>query len=124
MPARNQIGIDIMVTVKDIAEKLELNEITSCGGGDNEVKDGCVCDLLSWVMAKGEEGMAWITVQTHLNVIAVASLHDFSCVIIPENIEVPQNTIDKANEEGITVFSSGKTSYKLCCELAALGVGK
>ena len=75
-----------MITVKELKEKLDLKELTSTDNNDRSISDGCVCDLLSWVMAKGDEDMAWITVQTNLNVIAVASLHDFSCVIIPENI--------------------------------------
>jgi len=113
-----------MITVKELKEKLDLKELTSTDNNDRSISDGCVCDLLSWVMAKGDEDMAWITVQINLNVIAVASLHDFSCVIIPENIEVPSNTIAKADEEGITVLSSDKTSYELCCGLSSLGVGK
>ena len=113
-----------MVTVKELIDKLDLKELTKTDNNDRNISDGCVCDLLSWVMAKGNEDMAWITVQTNLNVIAVASLHDFSCVIIPENIEVPANTIAKADEEGITVLSSDKTAYELCCGLSSLGVGK
>jgi hypothetical protein len=113
-----------MTTIKRLEEQLELKKLTDGGEAGTEVKDGCVCDLLSWVMARGEEGMAWVTVQTHLNVVAVACLHDFACVIIPENIEVPQSTIDKSNEEGVTIFSSPKTSYKLCCEMYGLGIGK
>lgn len=108
----------------EIAEKMELKLLTDGLSEEAEVTDGCVCDLLSWVMARGEPGMAWITVQTHLNVIAVACLHDFSCVIVPENIEVPQATIDKAKEEGVVIYSSSKTSYAVCCELYNLGIGK
>jgi hypothetical protein len=112
-----------MTDVTTLAGKLELKQLTGLTTLNGEVKDGCVCDLLSWVMARGEEGMAWITVQTHLNVIAVACLHDFSCVIIPEDIEVPRAVLDKAEEEGMPVFSSGKTAYRLCCEMCALGIG-
>ncbi len=112
-----------MVNVAKLESELSLKQLTSLQCPDIEVSNGCVCDLLSWVMAKGEEGMAWITVQTHLNVVAVACLHDFSCVIIPENIEVPQPTIDKANEEEIVIFSSDKTAYELCCEMCKLQIG-
>lgn len=112
-----------MIQIAELAEKLDLKQLTGAKDLSGDVKDGCVCDLLSWVMARGEEGMAWITVQTHLNVVAVACLHDFACVIIPENIEVPQATIEKANEEGMVLFSSGKTAYALCCEMCGLGIG-
>ncbi len=108
---------------KELREKLGFKLLTQTSE-EAEVTNGCVCDLLSWVMAKGEFQMAWITVQTHLNVVAVACLHDFSCVIIPENIAVPQPTIQKAEEEGVTIYSSEKTSYKICCEMYENGIGK
>lgn len=112
-----------MITVRELAEKLSLRQLTSLENLDASVRDGCVCDLLSWVMARGEEGMAWITVQTHLNVVAVACLHDFACVIIPEDIEVPAPTLQKANEEEMPVFGSPQTAYRLCCLMNSLGIG-
>ena len=47
----------MMVNVEQLKQALDLKELTSCAAGKREVKDGCVCDLLSWVMARGEEGM-------------------------------------------------------------------
>ena len=111
------------MTLAELQEKMGMTQLTALPL-DREVRDGYVCDLLSWVMAKGEEGMAWITVQTHLNVIALACLHDFACVIIPESISPPQETLDKATEEEIPVFSSGKTAYQLACIMAELGIGR
>ena len=111
------------MNTNELCEKLNLKLLTK-EGVNKEITDGCVCDLLSWVMARGEENMAWVTVQTHLNVVAVACLHDFACVIIPEDIEVPQTTIDKANEEDIIIFGSEKTSYKICSLMSDLGIGK
>lgn len=69
------------------------------------------CDLLSWVMANGKEGEAWITVQIHSNIVAVATLLDFSCIIVPENIEVDDDVIQKAGEEDIPVFSTALDAY-------------
>ena len=60
-----------MASVKDFCEKAELKQLTNLEE-TAEITDGYICDLLSWVMARGTEGMAWITVQTHLNVLAVA----------------------------------------------------
>ena len=62
---------------------LEAEDLTPEVAEDREVTCGYVCDLLSWVMAHGDEGMAWVTVQTHLNVIAVAVLSEMACVILP-----------------------------------------
>ena len=85
---------------------------------DREICSGYTCDLLSHVMGKGQADMAWITVQAHMNVIAVAALLDFACVIIPENLPVEAPIIAKAQEEGIIVFSSGKTAYELAALLS------
>ena len=71
-----------------------------------EVSCGYTCDLLSWVMAHGKKGMAWITVQTHMNVIAVASLMEMSAVILPEGITMEGPSLEKAREEGVAVLQS------------------
>ena len=89
---------------------------------DREILSGYTCDLLSHVMGKGQADMAWITVQTHMNVIAVASLLDFACVIIPENLPVEAPIVAKAQAEDIIMFSSDKTAYELVTILAENGV--
>ncbi len=89
---------------------------------DKEITCGYACDLLSWVMAHGEEGMAWVTVQTHLNVVAVASLAEMACVILPEDIVMEPDVLAKANAEGLCVLSSPLTAYEICGRMAGQGV--
>ena len=48
-----------MTSVKDFCEKAELKQLTNLEE-TAEITDGYICDLLSWVMARGTEGMAWI----------------------------------------------------------------
>ena len=90
---------------------------------DTPVSCGYTCDLLSWVMAHGKPGMAWVTVQTHLNVIAVASLMEMAAVILPEGIEMEGPSLAKAKEEGVAVLQSPLTAYALCGRMAAAGLG-
>ena len=90
---------------------------------DREIVCGYTCDLLSHVMGRGQPDMAWITVQAHMNVIAVAALLDFACVIVPESLPVEAPILSKADEEGIVVLSSNKTAFELVTILAAHGVG-
>ena len=89
---------------------------------DREIACGYTCDLLSHVMGRGQADMAWITVQAHMNVIAVAALLDFACVIIPEKLPVEAPIVEKAKEEGIVIFSSDKTAYELVALLHENGV--
>jgi len=89
-----------------------------------EVECGYSCDLLSWVMAHGKHGMAWITVQTHMNVVAVATLMEMAAILVPENISVAQDVLDRAGSEGVAILSSEKTAYELCGLMFQAGITK
>ena len=89
---------------------------------DREITCGYTCDLLSHVMGKGQADMAWITVQAHMNVIAVAALMDFACVIIPEGLPVDETIVAKAAQEDIILVSSELTAFELVTLLSANGV--
>ncbi|KRQ88095.1 DRTGG domain protein [Caloramator mitchellensis] len=108
--------------VKDIAEKLNFKVLAGNNGLGREVTGVYICDLLSWVMSHGKNGNAWITVQVHPNVVAVATLLEFSCIIIPENIEVEEITLQKAENENIPVMQTSLNSFEIGIELNKLGI--
>ena len=110
------------MTLRELINLTGAADLTPDTDKSTEISCGYTCDLLSWVMAHGQAGMAWITVQTHMNVIAVASLMEMSAVIIPEGIEMEAPSLAKAKEEDITVLSSGKTAFELCALMAAAGL--
>ena len=86
-------------------------ELLSGTTTDKEISNIKTCDLLSWVMARGSEGTAWVTVQNHSNIVAVASLLEFSCIIIPENISVEKDVLDKAHDEDVAIVTTALDSY-------------
>lgn len=110
------------MTVKELAALIGAENAAAPRGEETQVTCGYTCDLLSWVMAHGKAGMAWITVQTHMNVIAVASLMEMAAVILPEGIEMEQASLEKAREEGIAVLHSGKTAYEICAMMSEAGL--
>ena len=108
--------------VCELIEKIGATVLTGDVGLENEIDSGYACDLLSWVMAHGSAGMAWVTVQTHMNVIAVATLHEMCCVIIPEGAQMDREVADKAAEEGIAVLCTDKPAYEVCGIMFAGGI--
>ena len=108
--------------VSDLMTLVKAKNLTPDVAPDREITCGYTCDLLSWVMAHGEEGMAWVTVQTHLNVIAVAALSDMACVVLPEDIVMEPESLEKASSEGMCVLSSPLTAYEICGALAGQGI--
>lgn len=107
--------------VRDIVEELGLKVLAGDKGLEDEVNGAYCCDLLSWVMSHGNKDNAWITVQVHPNIIAVAVLLEFSCIIIPENIEVEKVTLEKAERENMPVLRSSENGYIICGKLNSIG---
>lgn len=106
--------------VQTIVESLELEVVTGKEWLDREVTHGFVGDLLSVVMGKAEEGCAWVTVQSHINIVAVASLVNAACVIVSEGFSIDEDAIAKANEEEVVLLSSKESSYQVCKKLSIL----
>jgi len=102
--------------VKEFAQKMNMKVLTGEAGMEKDVTGIYVCDLLSWVMSHVEKGNAWITVHTHINIVAVALLAEVSCIIVPEDIAVEESTIKKAEAEGIAILSTAMNSYEVCCK--------
>ena len=74
------------------------------------------------VMGNGEPEQAWITVQVHMNVIAVAVLREFSCIVIADNASVPEEVLARAEEEGIPLLESGIPVFETAKKLVELGI--
>ena len=110
------------MTVSELCDLIEARNQTEGVAMDREVLCGYVCDLLSWVMAHGDSGMAWVTVQTHMNVIAVAVLSEMACVILPEGIDMEAESLEKAISEEMIVLQSPLTAFDICGRMAAKGI--
>lgn len=103
--------------VSDIIEKLNLKVIAGAEGLQNEVTGGYTSDLLSDVMGNVDEGQVWITLQTHRNVMAVASLKEVAAVIIVKGLEAEESTVNQSNDEGIPLLSSDLETFELSGQL-------
>ena len=110
------------MTVRELMEKLGARNLTEGADLDKEILCGYSCDLLSWVLAHGKQGMAWATVQTHINVIAVAVLMEMACVILVEDVQPEAASMKKAEDEGLPVLTTSKTAYEVCTLMGEAGV--
>ncbi|NLL04715.1 MAG: AraC family transcriptional regulator [Clostridiaceae bacterium] len=104
--------------IDQLADLIQAKILTDNKSLDNEISGAYICDLLSWVMSHANKGDVWITVHTHLNIVAVALLVEVACILVPEGIQVEEATIKKANEEGIAILSSNKTAYQIAVEIS------
>lgn len=101
------------LTINDLADCIQGTLLSGTIYKNREITTGYCCDLLSRVMAQAPAGCAWVTVLANVNVIAVAELAEIGCVILPEDIPVPESMISRAEKENIPIISSGMDSYEI-----------
>ena len=76
--------------------------------------------MLSDVIGNAGEGQVWITLQTHQNIIAVASLKDLAAIIVVKGAVPEPDTILKADIEGIPVLSTALDTFTVAGRLFEL----
>jgi hypothetical protein len=111
------------MNLQQIIEKLDLTVLT-------EPRDfsaitptgGYTSDLLSCVMAGAKNEYLWVTLQAHLNIVAVAALLEVAAIIITEDAQPDQATIDKANQQGVVLLSTPKPTYEIDGKLWEMGI--
>ncbi len=109
------------MTIREIVKALGLKVLAGEAHLDREAKGGYTADLLSCVMAGAQQGQIWFTLQTHLNIVAVASLTGVAAVVVGENAPVSAETIEKAEEEGVILLSSVPPTFDTIVKLVKLG---
>jgi hypothetical protein len=110
------------VKLTELVETLGLEVKAAQGSLGNEVTGGYASDLLSDVIANGSPGDVWITLQIHQNIVAVASMKELAGVILVGGREPEEDTVEKAESEGIPIAVSGLPAFELVGRLYGLGL--
>lgn len=111
------------MTLEDIIKNLNLTVLAGNKEfSEIQVYGGYASDLLSCVLAGERRQGVWITLQAHMNVVAVASMVDLSAVIITEGAQPDDLTINRANEQDITLLSTPLTTYEVVGRLWQMGL--
>jgi predicted transcriptional regulator len=108
------------MTTEQIVKALGLKVYTGGDFSTQEVTGGYVSDLLSDVMGNATEGEVWITLQSHANVVAIASLKELAAIILVKGIEPDRAVLDKAEEEGIPVLGTCENTFAISGKLFQL----
>ena len=98
--------------VNEMASKLTLRVATTQGDLDREVTGCYISDLLSDVMGNARDGEVWITLQTHPNIVAIATLKNLSGIIITNNRKPEEETLKKAEAERVPIMLSSSSTFE------------
>jgi len=103
-----------------MVNKLDLQVFSGENGLDREVSGGYVSDLLSDVMGNADEGQVWITLQTHKNVMAIASLKELAAVILVNGHKPDEDAAAQSNEEDIPLLGTPLSAFDITGKLYEL----
>ena len=107
---------------------MTVNDLASAAGfsivcdpcSDRTVSGVYIGDLLSWVMGKAKSDDVWITIMSNINVVAVASLSDVSCILLAEGVTIDRDIIDVANAKGVNVLTTELSAYEAAIRISDL----
>lgn len=104
--------------VRELNNIKEIKQLNKPVELDTVITDFYACDLLSFVMGHAtQEGTCLITAITNMNVIAIASLLEYSAIIFVEDMTPSEEVIMKAESLNIPLFKTTLSSLKIYKEI-------
>ena len=109
------------MTVQTLAQHEHITALT-CPDPEREICGVYIGDLLSWVMGRAAADCAWLTIMTNINVVAVATLADASCVVLAEGVSPDMAVLQAAKVKGVNILQSSLPAYETALLLHDNGV--
>ena len=110
------------MNVAEAAQKINGTLMAGNSGTDREIQGGYASDLLSDVMGNSREADIWVTMQKHVNVVAVAQLNGLAAIVLVNGRKPEPDTLARAEELGIPVITTPLQAFDVIGILFMQGV--
>jgi len=110
--------------LNEVAKKLHLENLTPELEAEStaDITRGHASDLLSDVLANAPAGGVLVTIQVHMNIVAVALHAGLAGVILASGRRPEDTVIKKAAEERIPLFVAEQSTFEVVGRLHEMGV--
>ncbi len=109
--------------VVEAAGRIQGTVLTAVSSAvEREVRGGYASDLLSDTMGNSHDGDLWVTVQKHVNIVAVAQLKNLAGIIVVNGRTPEADAIARAEEEGIPIVTTELPAFDVAGILYGLGI--
>ncbi len=98
--------------IAELAEALGA-ELVEASNPEAELREGYTSDLLSDVIAHAPSASVLITIQAHLNTVAVATLAGIRAILLANGRSAPDDMRRAARREGIAILRSPENQFVL-----------
>lgn len=110
------------MTVSEIAARLGGTVAVGATGADREVLGGVVSDLLSDVMANAQAGDLWVTLQRHVNIVAVAKFKELAGIVLVSGRRPEPETASRAEKERFPIVTTALPAFEVAGTLHEMGL--
>ena len=110
------------MTALEIADR--VGGVLAVGTGDETANSVYVGDLLSDVMGHAGEECVLVTIQNHLNTLAVCTLVGCQVVVLCHNRPVPPDMAEGAKREEVAVVTTPLSQYEVALALSTMPPSK
>ena len=110
------------MNVAEAAQKIQGTLMAGAAAADREIRGGYASDLLSDVMGNSREGDLWVTLQKHVNIVAVAQLNGLAAIVLVNGRKPEADTQARADEIGIPIISTPLQAFDAVGILFSEGV--
>lgn len=110
------------MTVADMARLLGGAVAGEAGAADSVVSGGYASDLLSDVMANARDGDAWVTLQKHVNIVAVAQLKGLAAIVLVNGRQPEPETLARAVEHRVPIVTTPLSAFDVAGRLYGNGI--
>ncbi len=110
------------MTVKEVVETLDLEVVSGESQLNGEIRHGYVSDLMSDVIANAQKGDIWVTLQIHINIVAVAVMKELSAIILIGGRQPEEPTLAKARAEDMPILICKLSAFETVGRLYAAGI--
>lgn len=106
----------------EIVSQLQLEVKSGQSKLDRDITRGYASDLMSDVIAHAEKNDLWVTLQTHLNIVAVATMKELAGIVLINGRQPEPETVKRAQQEELPILVSGLPAFELVGRLYGLGI--
>jgi hypothetical protein len=110
------------MTIEELVETISGKILILNHDLQDDIPRGGAADLMSDVLAFGTEGMVLMTGLTNPQVIRTSEMAGVVVVVFVRDKKPPPETLDLAEELGITAVITGYTMYEACGRLYQAGL--
>ena len=73
-------------------------------------------------MGRAQADNVWLTIMSNLNIVAVATLADVSCIILCEGVTLEESVRNTAEAKGVNILATEAPAYETAKRLTELGL--